>query len=115
MPCKPSKFFPVKVTITGCLREPCTEFKIGDSWIVEPDKTPDGMCNKVYSNLNMAMRGMKFSGWNVMTVSCPAADSIMIYELRRINDKKSIDTNAEKSSLKAQPGRIEFPMKNNSE
>lgn len=78
--------FKVKATIVACLRKPCSHYKIGDSWIIEHLRTPDGMCPGMYFNIAFAMESMiKTPGLDVMEVSCPDTKSIMIYEVRKLN------------------------------
>ncbi len=83
----------VKVTIVNMKAGCSLGFKPGDSWIVEPTKTPDGMCAQVYQALHIAIVTMGFGGEfpfmekDVTWYSCPDPNRQVIYEIRRLEEQ----------------------------
>ncbi len=83
----------VKVTIVNMKAGCSLGFKPGDSWILEPTKTPTGMCAQVYQALHIALVTMGFGGEfpfmekDVTWYSCPDPNRQVIYEIRRLDEK----------------------------
>ncbi len=86
--------YPLKVTITKFTKGECPSgFKIGDSWDVDPSKTPNGMCSGAYGAMAGALRALGFGAdfpWaensDLYYVSCPDHKVQTIYEIRRIRE-----------------------------
>ena len=83
----------IKVTVKGILKGECPRgFKVGDSWLTENYETPAGMCGDAYTAIAPAIRTLWLGGeqpWDkdkdVTFRSCPDADHVVIYEIRRLS------------------------------
>lgn len=87
-----AKQYDVRVTITEVQKGKCSQgFKPGDTWLIEKGQTPAGMCSSVYSVLYPFILTMRYGGEapyaedkEVLKMSCPDYDHVVVYELRRI-------------------------------
>ena len=85
--------YKVKVTIHSEVRGACPDgFQVGDSWLIDADKTPDGMCDLAYNMLFPIIRAFRMGAQsagadkNVTYLQCPDSRRGLIYEIRRIVD-----------------------------
>jgi uncharacterized repeat protein (TIGR04076 family) len=99
----------VQVTIVDMMgKAGCTQgYKIGDTWVMEPHKTPNPqMCAQVYDAIRMAIVGMGFGGefpWNEKDVTwfcCPDPSYQLIYEIRRLDEKCPVPAHYERRAIK---------------
>jgi|WetSurMetagenome_2_1015567.scaffolds.fasta_scaffold06627_8 uncharacterized repeat protein (TIGR04076 family) len=78
--------FKVKATLKSFTNKPCPNYKIGDSWIVEIFRTPEGMCPSIFFNVNAAMLYMlDHPECEVYEIQCVDTKTISVYELTRVN------------------------------
>jgi len=87
------KRYKVEVTIKSETRGKCPEgFEVGDSWIIDADKTPDGMCALAYNTLFPIIRAFRMGaegrGINKDTtyLQCPDSKRGLVYEIRKLPD-----------------------------
>ena len=82
-----SKPYKIEVTVHSITNgECCDGFKLGDSWLIEPGKTPGGMCSSAYQSMYGAINKIIYSGdESPKYISCPLAP-MTVYELRKIFD-----------------------------
>ncbi len=84
----------VRVTIHAVTKGKCPQgFKKGDSWLIPDGKTPGAMCAGAYNSIAPAIRTFRLGGehpWDkdkdVTYVSCPDAEVMLIYEVRRLRE-----------------------------
>ena len=87
-----SATFKVKVTVRSVTKGECSRgFKVGDSWLIKNGETPDGMCSDAYISLAPAIRLLWLGGeqpWDkdkdTTCRSCPDAEVMVVYEIRRL-------------------------------
>ncbi len=97
----------VYVSVVNHKKPGCTQgYKIGDTWIIEPHKTPSPpMCAQVYEVLRQAIVTMGFGGefpWDdkdVTWFSCPDPKFQQIYEIRRLEEKVTPPKNFDKREV----------------
>ncbi len=84
----------VRITLHSSMGKCPQGFKVGDSWLIESLKTPNGMCDSAYHSLFQTLRMLEFNGEspfgkdkNVSYVSCPDANHVQIYKLERLPDE----------------------------
>jgi len=77
----------IKVTVHSITNgECCDGYKIGDSWSIEPGKTPDRMCSSAYQSMYGAINKIIYKGdESSKYISCPLAP-MTVYELEKIAD-----------------------------
>ncbi|MFC1978602.1 TIGR04076 family protein [Chloroflexota bacterium] len=81
---------PIKVTVHSITKGECDiGHKVGDSWTIRSNATPDGMCapayHTMYSVLRMFQSGGEFSrdiDKDAKLVACPDAKHMVIFEVR---------------------------------
>jgi uncharacterized repeat protein (TIGR04076 family) len=83
--------YKIKVTIDSETRGSCPEgFKVGDSWIIDADKTPNGMCALAYNALFPVIRAFRWGGESrgdnkdVTYLQCPDSKRGLLYEIRKV-------------------------------
>ncbi len=84
--------YPVQITVKEILKGKCSlGFKPGDSWTMEKNLTPDGMCASAFAAIFPAVRTLRYGGKmpfgkepDVVRISCPDAHIVVVYELRRL-------------------------------
>ena len=84
----------VQVTIVEA-KEGCPlGFKLGDTWIVDPTRTPvPDMCSDAYEAVHRAIVSMGFGGEfpfhqkDVAWAVCPDPHRPVVYEIRRLEEK----------------------------
>ena len=71
------------------------EHKVGDQWVTE-GKTPAGICLSAFDALFPRLQVLMFGGafpWeedpDKATVACPDATNPVVFELRRLREKKA--------------------------
>ena len=82
----------VKVTLRSVTKGECPGgFKVGDSWLIENGETPGNMCADAYISIAPAIRTFWLGGeqpWDedkdITCRSCPDAEHMVIYELKRL-------------------------------
>ncbi len=86
------KVSPVRVTIVSAAGKCPQSFKVGDSWLINEGKTPNGMCAAAYHNLFGYIRVFRFGGehpWDiapgVIKIACPDATNRLVYEIKRVD------------------------------
>lgn len=96
----------VKVSIVNMKAECSLGFKLGDTWIIDPMKTPTpAMCSGVYEALHTAIVTMGFGGEfpfqekDAACYSCPDPNRQIIYEIRRLEEKTTPPDNFEKREI----------------
>lgn len=83
----------VRITLYSA-KTPCPQgFKEGDNWLIDSEKTPNGMCSAAYHSLFQYLRTLRFGGIspygkdkNVVYVSCPDSGHVQVYKLERLPD-----------------------------
>ena len=85
--------YKIQVTIKEITKNECPSgFKVGESWLIEDGKTPEGrMCSSAYELVLPWIRILRYGGelpWSedkdVTLASCPDANVQVIYEVRRL-------------------------------
>ncbi len=68
-----------------------TQHKVGDEWVINDGKTPQGVCIYAVGALFPFSQALMYGGafpWetdpDVTTVACPDAENPVVFELRRI-------------------------------
>jgi uncharacterized repeat protein (TIGR04076 family) len=93
---RPEPRMPNKVRVTIVeMNEGCPlGFKPGDTWIVDPTRTPvPDMCADAYEAVRAAVVSMGFGGEfpfhgkDVTWVACPDPNRPVVYEIRRLEEK----------------------------
>jgi uncharacterized repeat protein (TIGR04076 family) len=88
------KLHKVKVTVHSITKGKCPKgHKVGDSWLIEDDLTPGGMCMGAFNAVAGTIRLFLFGGehpWDkdkdVAYRSCPDLKHWVIYEIKRLRD-----------------------------
>ena len=91
-----STFYDVQVTVSSILKGVCPRgIKVGDSGCVKNAETPEGLCSDAYTSIYPAIRTFWLGGtqpWDtdrdVTYRSCPDAEIIVIYEIKRLKGKR---------------------------
>ena len=83
----------VKITIKSETGGKCPAgFDVGDSWLIDAAKTPNGMCALAYNTLFPIIRafrmGAEVRGTNkdVTYLQCPDSKRGLVYEIRKLPD-----------------------------
>jgi uncharacterized repeat protein (TIGR04076 family) len=83
----------VRITLSSSTGKCPQGFKVGDTWLIESLKTPNGMCDAAYHSLFQTLRMLEFNGEapfgkdkDVSFVSCPDAAHVQTYKLERLPD-----------------------------
>jgi uncharacterized repeat protein (TIGR04076 family) len=84
--------FPVQITVKEIMKGKCSQgFKVGETWTMEKNLTPNGMCAPAFAALFPAIRTLRYGGSlpfggepDVVHISCPDAHVVVVYELRRL-------------------------------
>lgn len=93
---RPDPRIPTKVQVTIVeMEEGCPlGFKLGDTWIVDPTRTPvPDMCADAYEAVHRAIVSMGFGGEfpfhqkDVTWAACPDPLRPVVYEIRRLEEK----------------------------
>jgi uncharacterized repeat protein (TIGR04076 family) len=83
--------YKVVITVVSVKGECAAGHKVGDSWVIEEDKTPAGMCSWAYAALAPYIATLSYGGefpwaedkditWGV----CSDPENPVVFELRRI-------------------------------
>lgn len=89
----PKGFKPIRITIVS-QKGKCTQgYKVGDSWLLDELKTPNGMCENAYHSLFQYIRAFRFGAthpWDkekgIMSIACPDPARRLVYELRVVEE-----------------------------
>jgi uncharacterized repeat protein (TIGR04076 family) len=84
------KGYDVTITVVEIREGRCPlGFKVGDRWRITDDLTPPRMCQSAFTALFPTLRALRYGGrlpWmkgDSVRVSCPDADRVLVYELKR--------------------------------
>lgn len=91
---KGAKVYPLRVTIKEITKGECPqEFKVGQSWDINPQQTPNGMCAGAYLSMAGTLRALGYGAEfpnaennDFYYVSCPDPKRQVVYEIRRIRE-----------------------------
>lgn len=83
--------FPVRVTVISQKGKCEACHKVGDSWLVDGNVTPGGICMGAYNVIAPNVRVMRYGGeypWapdkDVTSVACSDAANPVVFEIRRV-------------------------------
>ncbi len=83
--------YPVRITVVSQRGKCESGHKVGDSWLVDENKTPGGICMGAFNSIAPNLRVMRFGGeypWatdkDATTVACPDAENPVVFEIRRV-------------------------------
>ena len=84
--------YDVQLTVTSVLKNPCPRgIKEGDTWIIENNKTPDGLCGDAYQSMAPSIRNFWLGGthpWDkdpdITYRACPDPECLVIFEVKRL-------------------------------
>ncbi|MFC1978559.1 TIGR04076 family protein [Chloroflexota bacterium] len=90
----------IKVTLHSITKGECSDgFKVGDTWLIEGTKTPDGLCEAAYNTMYPVIRVLRYGGdysgeyatgnptdtdKGVKYVCCPDSKHMVVFEVRRM-------------------------------
>jgi uncharacterized repeat protein (TIGR04076 family) len=82
----------IQITVRSILKGECPQgIKVGDTWLINNERTPGGMCQLAYNSLSPALFALRYGGvhpWgddeNNTYIACPDPRHVVIYELRKI-------------------------------
>ncbi|MFC1978604.1 TIGR04076 family protein [Chloroflexota bacterium] len=84
-----AKPYKIEVTVHSITNgECCDGHKVGESWLFESSKTPDGMCSSAYQSMYGAIQKIRYRGQDdepPKYISCPLAP-MTVYELKKVFD-----------------------------
>jgi len=85
-----SDSYPVRITVASQQGKCAAGHKVGDTWLVEENLTPGGVCLGAFNAIAPNMRVMRFGGqfpWSqdkdATVVACPDGENPVIFEVRR--------------------------------
>ncbi len=83
--------FPVRITVTSQKGKCVACHKVGDSWLVEGNLTPGGICMGAYNVIAPNLRTLRFGGeypWeedkDATSAACSDAENPVVFEIRRL-------------------------------
>ncbi len=81
----------VRVTVVSAAGQCPLGYKVGDSWLIEGGKTPNGMCLNVFHTIYQYLTVLRFGGNypregepGVTLLGCPDGKERLVYELRAV-------------------------------
>ena len=78
------------ITVQSVKRKCPQGYKMGDSWLVDRNQVPGGICLTAFCNILPVLRTMRYGGshWagdqDVFVSACPDLYSLVIFEVRRL-------------------------------
>ncbi|HLB12355.1 MAG TPA: TIGR04076 family protein [Dehalococcoidia bacterium] len=83
--------YPVRITVVSQQGHCDAGHKVGDSWLIDENKTPGGICLGAFNPLAPNVRVLRFGGeypWaedkDATTIACPDAVNPVVFEVRRL-------------------------------
>lgn len=89
----------VRITVLEVMAKgeaPCG-YRVGDTWLVNSDETPPGICMWALAGMAPLLVALRFSGnvpWEADgsrgTVCCPDPNNPVVFEVRRLADDEAV-------------------------